>query len=115
MPKISGQKYTFCTLVTTTVLTFWSEMQWAEKGVTVATQYKLKPAPSFRYHIFEILEYAWVNNFNIHKLSLEVRNREEDTTVLFTRFIKLILNDANFLMDEALHGLDEVNIYIRIT
>ena len=29
-PKISGQKYTFCTLLTTTVLTFWSEMQWSE-------------------------------------------------------------------------------------
>ena len=33
MPKIFGQKYTFCTFLTTTVRTFWSEMQWAEKGV----------------------------------------------------------------------------------
>ena len=30
-PKISGQKYPFCVLLTTTVLTFWSKMQWAEK------------------------------------------------------------------------------------
>ena len=42
------------------------------------------------------------------KLSLEVRGKEEDTTVLFTRFVKLLLNDANFLLDEALHNLEEV-------
>ena len=40
---------------------------------------------------------------------MEVRGREEDTTVLFTRFLKLLLNDANFLLDEALRNLSEVH------
>ena len=45
------------------------------------------------------------------KMSFEVRGREEDTTVLFTRFVKLLMNDANFLLDEALHNLEEVCCY----
>ena len=44
----------------------------------------------------------------MQSLSIAIRGAEEDTTILFTQFIKLLLNDANYLLDEALHNLEEV-------
>ena len=40
-----------------------------------------------------------------------MRGREEDTTVLFTKFLQLLMNDANFLLDESFRQLEEVRRY----
>ena len=50
----------------------------------------------------------------MQSLSKAIRGAEEDTTILFTQFIKLLLNDANYLLDEALHNLEEVCIALLL-
>eukprot|EP00116_Pleurobrachia_bachei_P000076 sb/3460338/ len=63
----------------------------------------------YRYHIFELLDYIWPRpEFGLSTLSEEVKGREEDTTVLFTKFLQLLMNDANFLLDESFRQLEEI-------
>ncbi|CAF1260110.1 unnamed protein product [Adineta steineri] len=71
-------------------------------GQAVAFEQKF----SYRRPMYEILEYMWKfdkHRIQIQKLASYAEQHIEDAEApLFLRFINLLMNDANFLLDEAL-------------
>jgi ubiquitin conjugation factor E4 B len=60
---------------------------------------------SIRYRISDIIEYLWNLN-SVFRESLIVVCNDHD---LFLRFVTLLTNDATFLLDEAIHKLEEIH------
>ncbi|KAI2642296.1 ubiquitin fusion degradation protein 2 [Xylaria nigripes] len=62
---------------------------------------------NIRYEIFQIIKMIWSNNVYKEKLSRESRvNRQ-----FFVQFVNLLLNDATYLLDEALTKLVKIHDY----
>ncbi len=63
---------------------------------------------SIRYRISEIIEHLW-NSPNSDSLFRKSLITECRNTSLFLRFVTLLTNDATFLLDEAIHKLEEIH------
>ncbi|KAI8634270.1 ubiquitin fusion degradation protein 2 [Xylariaceae sp. FL1651] len=62
---------------------------------------------NIRYEIFQVIKTIWPNNVYKEKLSKESRvNRQ-----FFVQFVNLLLNDATYLLDEALTKLAKIHDY----
>ncbi|KAI1179697.1 ubiquitin elongating factor core-domain-containing protein [Nemania sp. FL0916] len=62
---------------------------------------------NIRYEIFQVIKTIWPNNVYKDKLSRESRvNRQ-----FFVQFVNLLLNDATYLLDEALTKLVKIHDY----
>ncbi|TRX92652.1 hypothetical protein FHL15_006326 [Xylaria flabelliformis] len=62
---------------------------------------------NIRYEIFQVIKTIWPNNVYKEKLSRESRvNRQ-----FFVQFVNLLLNDATYLLDEALTKLVKIHDY----
>ncbi|KAI1819197.1 ubiquitin fusion degradation protein 2 [Xylaria intraflava] len=62
---------------------------------------------NIRYEIFQVIKTIWSNNVYKEKLSRESRvNRQ-----FFVQFVNLLLNDATYLLDEALTKLTKIHDY----
>ncbi|KAI1330760.1 ubiquitin elongating factor core-domain-containing protein [Xylariaceae sp. FL0255] len=62
---------------------------------------------NIRYEIFQVIKTIWPNNVYKEKLSKESRvNRQ-----FFIQFVNLLLNDATYLLDEALTKLVKIHDY----
>ncbi|KAI0200542.1 ubiquitin fusion degradation protein 2 [Astrocystis sublimbata] len=62
---------------------------------------------NIRYEIFQVIKVIWTNNLYKEKLSKESRvNRQ-----FFVQFVNLLLNDATYLLDEALTKLVKIHEY----
>ncbi|KAI1438924.1 ubiquitin fusion degradation protein 2 [Xylaria sp. CBS 124048] len=62
---------------------------------------------NIRYEIFQVIKTIWTNNVYKEKLSRESRvNRQ-----FFIQFVNLLLNDATYLLDEALTKLAKIHDY----
>ncbi|KAI0161203.1 ubiquitin elongating factor core-domain-containing protein [Xylariaceae sp. FL1272] len=62
---------------------------------------------NIRYEIFQVIKTIWPNNIYKEKLSRESRvNRQ-----FFVQFVNLLLNDATYLLDEALTKLGKIHDY----
>lgn len=62
---------------------------------------------NIRYEIFQVIKTIWSNNVYKEKLSRESRvNRQ-----FFVQFVNLLLNDATYLLDEALTKLVKIHDY----
>ncbi|KAJ2983669.1 hypothetical protein NUW58_g6211 [Xylaria curta] len=62
---------------------------------------------NIRYEIFQVIKTIWTNNVYKDKLSRESRvNRQ-----FFIQFVNLLLNDATYLLDEALTKLVKIHDY----
>ncbi|GAP83643.1 putative ubiquitin conjugation factor E4 B [Rosellinia necatrix] len=62
---------------------------------------------NIRYEIFQVIKTIWPNNVYKEKLSRESKvNRQ-----FFVQFVNLLLNDATYLLDEALTKLVKIHDY----
>ncbi|KAA8496984.1 putative ubiquitin conjugation factor E4 [Porphyridium purpureum] len=61
---------------------------------------------SIRWHISSILSSVWASGFGSFKEPVRQESRNVDK---FMKFINLLLNDANYLLDETLSSLSEVH------
>jgi ubiquitin conjugation factor E4 B len=60
---------------------------------------------TIRYRISEVLEYLWFSNDLFRNAIIA----ECSNQALFLRFVTLLTNDATFLLDEAIHKLEEIH------
>ncbi|KAI1506684.1 ubiquitin elongating factor core [Biscogniauxia marginata] len=62
---------------------------------------------NIRYEIFQVIKTIWPNNVYKGQLSRESRNNRQ----FFVQFVNLLLNDATYLLDEALTKLVKIHDY----
>ncbi|KAI0181688.1 ubiquitin conjugation factor E4 [Hypoxylon sp. FL1284] len=62
---------------------------------------------NIRYEIFQVIKCVWTNPVYMDQLSQESRTNRQ----FFVQFVNLLLNDATYLLDEALTKLAKIHDY----
>ncbi|CAN8104210.1 unnamed protein product [Discula destructiva] len=60
---------------------------------------------NIRYEIFQIIKCVWTNDFYKEQLGRQSRNDRD----FFVRFVNLLLNDATYVLDEALSKFPKIH------
>lgn len=60
---------------------------------------------NIRFEIFQIIKCVWTNDFYKRQLDKQSRNERD----FFVRFVNLLLNDATFVLDEALSKFPKIH------
>jgi ubiquitin conjugation factor E4 B len=60
---------------------------------------------NIRFEIFQVIKVVWVNNVYKRQLTRE----SEHNTEFFVRFVNMLLNDATYVLDEALTKFPKIN------